>query len=88
VSAVTRYRNRPAAARACFELGGEHAASVLAMSEALARAVGAPPEAVELSLHACWLGHALNESRTRRAGDPAPFAEIAQWLADREATAS
>jgi Phosphotransferase enzyme family len=85
VAATRRYADRPAAARACFGPGGEHADRVRDAQASLASSVDVAPEIVELSFHACWLGHAANELGKVGASDPAPFREIVQWLAQREA---
>lgn len=39
------------------------------------------PEVVELSRHACWLGHAFDEARSADPSLPRPFLEIVRRLA-------
>jgi hypothetical protein len=68
--------------RECFSPGGRHAAMAAALQAAGARAAEAPPELVELSFHACWLGHADNERCTAGPLDATPLREIVQWLVD------
>lgn len=86
VAAARGYAARPAAVEECFGPRGGHVDRVHALQTSLARAVGALPEAVELSFHACWLGHAANELRTAGPSEPTPFRDIVQWLAQREAS--
>lgn len=82
VAATRRYADRPGAVRECFAPSGRHAGSAGRLREAGAAAAGASPELVELSFHACWLGHAENERRTAGPLDPTPFRDIVQWLVD------
>jgi hypothetical protein len=84
VAATGGYEDRVSAARDCFGAGGRHATTVGRFQNAVARAVGASPELVEVSFHACWLGHAANELRSAGPSDEAPFREIVQWLVERE----
>jgi hypothetical protein len=82
VAATGRYADRPGAVRECFSPGGRHSATGARLQAAGQAAVEAPPELVELSFHACWLGHADNERRSAGPLDPTPFRDIVQWLAD------
>jgi hypothetical protein len=84
VAATERYVDRPRAARACFEPGGEHAGRVDVLRRSLSSSIGASPEIVELAFHACWLGHAANELRKVDGSDTAPFRQILQWVGRRE----
>jgi hypothetical protein len=88
VAATHRYADRPNAARACFDAGGEHAERVGDAQRALSGSIDVAPELVQLSFHACWLGHAANELAKIGASGPAPFREIVQWLARRDEGAS
>jgi glycosyltransferase involved in cell wall biosynthesis len=82
VAATRRYADRPGAVRECFSPGGRHASMTAGLQAAGAAAADASPELVELSFHACWLGHAANERRTAGPFDPTPFRDIVQWLVD------
>jgi hypothetical protein len=86
VAAARGYDDRLGAVKECFGHGGVHTASVSTLQASLATAIGASPQAVELSFHACWLGHAANELAAAGPSDPTPFRDIVQWLAQREAT--
>jgi hypothetical protein len=85
VAATRRYTDRPAAVRACFERGGAQEGMIAPLRSSLAGALALPAGVAELSFHACWLGHALNEARSLGPSDPAPFRDIVQWLARSEA---
>jgi hypothetical protein len=82
VAATRRYADRPGAVRECFAPDGRHAATAARLQAAGAAAAEASPELVELSFHACWLGHAANERREGDPLDPTPFRDIVQWLVD------
>lgn len=84
VAATDRYADRPGAYDACFEPRGSSAATVAHLEASMIAAVKAGPEIVELSRHACWLGHALNESRAAERSAPRPFLEIVRRLAAAE----
>lgn len=83
LAATRGYRDRPGAARAAFDPGGEHAAAVAALRRRQLRALDVAPGIAELSFHACWIGHALNEQAA--AGGTLPFRAIVQRLARRAA---
>lgn len=81
VAATRGYRDRPRAARDCLGPGGERAALVAGLQSRIMTAVGVDPELSVISLHACWLGHALNEHHAARPSDGRPFLQIVEWLA-------
>ena len=81
VAAVGAYEDRPAAARQCFSTGGESAATTASARLRLARTLGLSDDVTALCFHACWLHHAANEARVRRPGEPRPFLEIVDWVA-------
>ena len=74
-AACDRYRDRPAALRA--GLG-----AIAPLRDRLSRSLGLSSEVAELCFHACWLRHALNESRAP-TGPERPFLEIMRWVARR-----
>ena len=84
-SACDGYGDRLGALRGCFEGGGARADAAVALRERLRLSLGLSAQAVELSFHSCWLGHAANELRASPSADR-PFLEIVRWLA-RQATA-
>jgi Ser/Thr protein kinase RdoA (MazF antagonist) len=43
-------------------------------------ALDLPLQAVDLCLHAAFIGHAVNERRRSQPGDPQPFADVVRWL--------
>jgi hypothetical protein len=81
VAAAGGYRDRPAAARDCLAPGGERAELVAGLRARVEATVGVDPELSAISLHACWLGHALNEDRAAGPSDERPFLQIVEWLA-------
>ena len=85
VAATGRYADRLAAVKDCFGEEGAHTERVAPLQASLVEALGASSELVELSWHACWLGHAANELRSGAPGDPTPFRDIVQWLAEQDA---
>ena len=85
VAATRRYADRPAAVRECFGNHGGHEHTIAPLQASLARAGGVSAELADLSFHACWLGHAVNEARSAGPADPTPFREVVQWLVRREA---
>lgn len=62
VAATGRHADRPGAYDACFDPRGSRVGTVARLEAEMIAAVDAAPEIVELSRHAFWLGHALNES--------------------------
>jgi hypothetical protein len=81
VAATRGYRDRPAAARDCLAPDGRRAPLVSNLQDRMAAALGVEPELAATALHACWLGHAMNEHRAARPSDARPFLEIVHWLA-------
>jgi len=81
VAATQGYRDRPAAARECLAPGGKRVALVAGFETRIAAAVGADAQLSAISLHACWLGHAMNEHVGARPSDDRPFLQIVAWLA-------
>lgn len=81
VAATARYADRPAAHESSFASGGQRAAAVARLTEALSGALDVAPAVAELGEHACWLGHALDESRSAAASAPRPFLQIARRIA-------
>ena len=81
VAAVGSYEDRPAAARQCFSTSGGSAASTSSARLRLARTLGLDDDVTALCFHACWLHHAANEARVRQPGEPRPFLEIVDWIA-------
>ena len=81
-AAATRgYADRPAAARECLAPAGARSVWVERSRSQLSSRLGIEPDVAELSLHACWLGHAANEHRAAEDDDERPFLEIVRWLA-------
>jgi hypothetical protein len=81
VAAVGGYADRPAAARQCFSTEGGSAATTTSARVQLARTLGLDDDVTALCFHACWLHHAANEARGRQPGEPRPFLEIVNWVA-------
>lgn len=81
VAAVGGYEDRPAAARQCFSTAGGSAGSTTSALLQLARTLGLNDDVTALCFHACWLHHAANEARVRKPGEPSPFLEILDWVA-------
>ena len=81
VAATHGYRDRPAAVRDCFAPEGERAALVAELHGRIAASVGVDAELSAVSLHACWLGHAVNEHRFALPSEGRPFLEVVEWLA-------
>lgn len=82
VAATGRYADRPGAYDACFTPRGTSAGMVGRLQDSMTAALNVAPEIVELSRHACWLGHALNEARSAERSAPRPFLQIVRRLAD------
>jgi Ser/Thr protein kinase RdoA (MazF antagonist) len=68
-AAVDGYRDRPAAFAACFEPSGPFAELTQQLLRDAAASLGIDADALELSLHACWLRHADNERREASTRD-------------------
>ena len=81
VAATDRYRDRPGAARACFDPEGRHTDWIRRLQSVVADATGTDFVLAELSFQATWIGHAANEVRTTEANAPRPFLDIARRLA-------
>ena len=81
VAATRGYRDRPGAARECLARDGRRAPLVAGLQARMAATLGVEPELAVTALHACWLGHALNEHRAAGPSDARPFLEIVEWLA-------
>ncbi|MFP5362540.1 MAG: hypothetical protein ACLGI5_07400 [Thermoleophilia bacterium] len=81
VAATSRYADRPAAYDSCFVSGGGTRDAVTRAGDAMIVALRIVPEVVELSRHACWLGHASDESRSVAPCEPRPFLQIVRKLA-------
>jgi Phosphotransferase enzyme family len=65
----------------CFLKGGTFSALVAPHDQRLREIVGGPPEWLELSFHACWLQHAVNEQTQMLADEDSPFLAIVNALA-------
>lgn len=83
VAASFGYVDRLAAFKACFAPDGRYARAIAERQERVMRAIGLSPQIAELSLHACWLQHAVNEHRASSGRGSRPFLAIVQWLANR-----
>lgn len=81
VSATDRYADRPGAYDACLRPAGSAGALTARLQASIAATLPVAPEVVELSRHACWLGHAVNESRATGSAGARPFLEIVRRLA-------
>lgn len=82
VAATGRYADRPAAYDSCFTSRGGSGGLVAGLEASMTAALNVPPEVVEVSRHACWLGHALNEARSSaQRSAPRPFLEIVRRVA-------
>jgi hypothetical protein len=79
VAASRAYRSRLQAVQACFPSARTGEGALAAARSRMAASVGVSPAAAELCFHACWLGHARNE--TGRGGESGEFLEVARWLA-------
>ena len=78
VAASGGYADRVAAFERCFS----HSNRVSSLAEAFPYLAGTDPVALELCFHACWVHHALNESRAEEPGSGGrPFLAIVQSLA-------
>jgi hypothetical protein len=86
-AACAGYASRLAAVRSCFSAGGARSPAVAPLQERMRASLRLAPAALELSFHACWLRHAVNEQRAG-GGPQAPFLEIVRWLASRDAEGS
>lgn len=84
VAATDRYADRPGAYNACFMSRGSSGGTVARLEDSMIAALNIAPEVVELSRHACWLGHALNEAQSSERSAPRPFLEIVRWLAEAD----
>jgi hypothetical protein len=81
VAAAHSYTDRLAAFEACFAPSGAYRSMVARLLQHLSRILQIAPNVVELCFHACWLHHALNEHHASRPGEPRPFLQIVQTLA-------
>ena len=78
---VARGYDRTRALKECFTPGGLYVREITNLLLRVTRAVEIPEGFIELCLHACFLGHAVNERRMSEPGDAQPFLKTVQWLA-------
>lgn len=78
---TARHMKRVEAFRACYAPGGAYTHIVDGILDRMKKSLQISPDWAEVSLHACFLHHAANEARAAGAGDPRPFMEIVEWLA-------
>lgn len=78
---TSRRMKRVEAFRACYAPGGAYTQIVGGILEGMKKSLQISPGWAEVSLHACFLHHAANEARSAGPGDPRPFMEIVEWLA-------
>jgi hypothetical protein len=84
--AVARRLDLPAALRAWLSPLGPEASVVKPNLRRLVARLSLPRDLVDLCLHACFIGHALNEGAVAPPGGPRPFRQMVEWLAShREA---
>ena len=83
-SAEDYYANRVKAFERCFEAGGPWHRLVGDSEERLRRATNTSSQIADLSFHACWVEHAAAEAAKRAPGEPRPFLQIVERIADRQ----
>jgi hypothetical protein len=81
-------RDRVEAFKSCFEPGGKYWASTRERVRQLQRVCGLSDDIALLSLHACWLHHAVDEGRKRAPSEPRPFLDIVNCLVQRQSLAT
>jgi len=79
--AVARGWSWARACEACFTPRGVYAHRARALLQRPARSLCLTGAASELCLHACFLGHAVNEQRRGWPGGAKPFLRAVEWLA-------
>ena len=65
----------------CLAPTGRYRSTVKPLLERLVRTIGIPDGIIELSLHACFLAHAVNEQQRGNAGANPPFRRTIEWIA-------
>jgi hypothetical protein len=78
---VARGFERTKALKECFTPGGLYAREITNLLLRVTRALEIPESFIELCLHACFLGHAVNEQEMSEPSDAQPFLKTVQWLA-------